>query len=72
MYEKTEASPELQVLTTKDVEAITGLLERQARRLIRRVRKYFQKPPWAKIVVTEFCHVTGYKIEAVYNFLNLD
>lgn len=64
-------TPDLRVLSAKDIESLTGLKDRQVRRLMSQVREYYQKRKRAKIVISEFCHVHGYKLEAVCNFFGV-
>ena len=46
-------------ITAKDVTLIYRNTERSARRIINRIRKYYGKPPKARITLVEFCNWSG-------------
>jgi hypothetical protein len=66
---KKKLTADLRALTVNEVETIAGVQGRQAMRLMSQIRKHFNKRKRAKIVVSEFCLYTGYKEEAVLEFL---
>lgn len=57
------------VIFTQDIRNITGLSEFSCRRLMRKIRKIFGKPPGSMISVAEFCACTGLEEEYVRPFL---
>ena len=57
------------VVYTYDVQHITGMSEQAARRLLRKIRKQFNKPPESLVSLQEFCAGTSLKEEHVLPYL---
>lgn len=58
------------VIYPKDIVRITGKSERYARRLLTRIKKYYQKQEHQFITKTEFASYTGIDEVAVDKFLS--
>jgi hypothetical protein len=58
------------IINTKDVENLTGLCQRSARRLLRKIRRYLEKDDDDYITIPEFCEYTGMPEEHVREFLS--
>ena len=54
------------VIFTSDIVLICGISDSSARRLLRRIRKEFDKKPNHFVTVEEFCFSTGIAKEVVY------
>ena len=59
------------VVHSKDVENITGLMPRTARKLLQSIRLAFGKPKGALISVRDFCAYTGIDEDLITDFLRL-
>ncbi|RZJ51453.1 MAG: hypothetical protein EOO19_00555 [Chryseobacterium sp.] len=59
------------VVYSKDIENITGLMPRTARKMLESIRKAFGKPKGALISIKDFCAYTGLEEELVKDFLRL-
>lgn len=57
------------VVYSKDIENITGLMPRTARKLLQRIRQAFGKPQGAFVTSKEFCLYTGIEEELVQDYL---
>lgn len=57
------------VVHSKDVENITGLMPRTARKLLQSIRQAFGKPKGSLVTSREFCYYTGIEEELVQDFL---
>ena len=53
------------IICAKDIELVTGKVERTARRIMAKIRIKNNKPPSAYITIEEFCEYTGLKEERV-------
>lgn len=62
--------PQRVVIYVKDVENITGMKNRTARRLLQKVREQTGKTIQELVTVQDFCKVTGIPEESVRPFLN--
>jgi hypothetical protein len=69
MADVHEKFPVRVILHTRDVQNIMGLSERGARRLIARIKAFYNKKPYEYITVKEFCGYTGIEEEIVKSFL---
>jgi hypothetical protein len=63
------AIPQRVVIYAKDVENITGMKNRTARRLLEKVRKHAGKTNEELITVYEFCQFTGISEAIVWPFI---
>jgi hypothetical protein len=61
--------PQRVVIYAKDVENITGMKNRTARRLLQKVREQSGKTDQELITIQDFCRVTGIPEEVVRPFL---
>ena len=61
--------PSRAIIFPKDVENITGLSNRSARRLLQKVRIVLGKKMDQFILIKDFCEVTGIKEEIVREYL---
>lgn len=61
--------PQRIVVHSKDVENITGLMPRSARRLLQSIRERAGKPKGAFVTVREFCSFTGIDEELLKDYL---
>jgi hypothetical protein len=59
------------LIKTKDVQRILELSDRQARRVMQRVRRAFNKGPMQPVTFAEFSHYTGLDLETIYQRLGL-
>jgi hypothetical protein len=57
-------------ICAKDIQLVTGRVERTARRIIARIRKKYNKPRSTYITVDEFCEHTGLKKEDVLRIIS--
>ena len=57
------------VILSKDVENITGLSDRAARRLLQKIKEALGKLDFMFVTVNEFCLCTGIPEEDVKDFL---
>ena len=57
------------VILSKDVENITGLSDRAARRLLQKIKEALGKLDFMFVTVNEFCFCTGIPEEDVKDFL---
>lgn len=62
--------PRRLVIYARDVENLTGLSPRSARRMIHQVRKELGKRKGQYLTIPEFCAVTGFNQEHVREFLS--
>jgi hypothetical protein len=61
--------PQRVVIYAKDVENITGMKNRTARRLLQKVREQSGKTELELVTIQDFCKVTGIPEEVVRPFL---
>lgn len=61
--------PQRVVIYAKDVENITGMKNRTARRLLQKIREQLGKTDLELITVQDFCKVTGIPEDIVRSFL---
>jgi Mg2+/Co2+ transporter CorB len=61
--------PQRVVIYAKDVENITGMKNRTARRLLQKVREQSGKTNQELVTVQDFCKVTGIPEDVVRPFL---
>ena len=54
---------------TSDIQNILGCCGETARRLMRKVRKHFNKGPYTIITIAEFCECTGVDEALVREYL---
>lgn len=59
------------VVHTKDVENITGLMPRTARKLLQSIRLAFGLPKGALISVRDFCAYTGIEEDLIRDYLKV-
>jgi predicted pyridoxine 5'-phosphate oxidase superfamily flavin-nucleotide-binding protein len=57
------------VVHSKDIENITGVKSRTARKILQTIRRLFQKDKNAFVTTKEFCLFTGIDEEMVNDFL---
>jgi hypothetical protein len=58
------------IIYAKDIQRLTGRSERYARKLLAKMRVYFDKKPKQFVSVEEFCKYTGLKCEEVKAMLD--
>ena len=61
--------PQRVVLYSKDVENITGMKSRTARRLLQKIKEQVGKTDLELVTVQDFCKVTGIPEDVVRSFL---
>jgi hypothetical protein len=61
--------PQRVVIYAKDIENITGMKDRSARRLLYKIRKLSGKTNQELVTIDDFCKVTGIPEELVRPFL---
>jgi hypothetical protein len=59
------------ILSIKDIQLLTGLGERQARRILTAVRLKFGKQPRQPVSLREYCRYSGLSEEEVVRQLGL-
>ena len=57
-------------IVNKDIQSLMNIKPRQAGRLLKRIRKRFNKEPYEPIYLAEFCAVTKLPIDEVGAFLD--
>lgn len=62
--------PQRFVVYTIDVMNITGKSINTCQKMLQQTRKKFKKPERSLVTVEEFCNYTGFKIEAVMQYLS--
>ena len=61
--------PQRVVLYSKDVENITGMKSRTARRLLQKIKEQVGKTDLELVTVQDFCKITGIPEDVVRSFL---
>ena len=61
--------PKRMIICIADIRRITGRSQSTAWRMMRTIRKYYNKPPYTLVTMDEFCRFTGYRAEDVREYL---
>jgi len=57
------------VIYPKDIQRITGKTDRYARRVLAKIRQFYQKQQWQLVSLHEYCSYTGLKSEEVQRYI---